>query len=464
MKRDPLLKRVKRFCAVHSFWGPEDLVLVALSGGIDSAVLTHMLLQILGPERLTAMHVNHGIRGEEAERDHLFVEELCRNWGVRLVVKRLDAPAAAEKRGLGLEEAARFVRREALASVAKRIGAECIATGHNLNDHVETMLVKLIQGTGPRGICGMAPRQGPFVRPMLEVPRSEILRYAERMGVPFVSDSTNQDTSYLHNWVRHRVIPLLTERNPGFLQVAKGLSQVTREQVELCDHLTEEAWNRCSGGEEGVVYLELAALAAHHTALQRMVVLRFLNRAFPGRRMTRAHVLQVHSLVQGDAGSFVGVPGGTVVREGDRLVALKVPQRKKGGYKQERVFPCTLEKMGTYRWGGFLWGVRLSEGPVSIDPWRGVALSARLVSLPLLLRCRRPGDRLYRRGVGHKKVKKIMQEKRVPVALRERIPLLVDPSENRVLWVAGLGADSRLAPAPGEPALVIEREEEGSDG
>jgi tRNA(Ile)-lysidine synthase len=183
-------EKVKRFCLDYSLFLPDERVLVALSGGVDSMVLLHILLELLGQDNLVAMHINHCLRGNEAERDCLFVEEACSRWGVPLVVERHSVPDMAKERGLGVEEAARFVRRRALVDAAERFNISRIATGHNLNDHVETMLVKLVQGTGLRGIMGISPRQGPFVRPLLGVSRKEILDYAEKKGIPFVEDST----------------------------------------------------------------------------------------------------------------------------------------------------------------------------------------------------------------------------------------------------------------------------------
>ena len=169
--------------------------------------------------------------------------------------------------------------------------------------------------------------------------------------------------------------------------------------------------------------------------------------------------MQVHGLLDSYAGKAVGVPGGTVLRERGRLVAERVALRELCSQESTQdLGRCVLEGPGEYLWQGVRWRVSISPEPVRLEPNRGVVLSAKGVRFPLVLRCREPGDRIYRRGVGRKKVKKIMQEKGVPMGLRERIPLLVDPSDNRVLWVAGLGADPRLCGSEG-PWVVVEREE-----
>ena len=197
---------------------------------------------------------------------------------------------------------------------AGQIGADRIATGHNLNDHIETMLVKLIQGTGLKGICGMAARKEAFIRPLLGITREEIMGHAVEKMIPFVDDSSNQDPNYLRNWVRHRVIPLLLEKNPGFLSVANSLSLVAKEHMDISEHLAEEAWRTLRSDKEPIS-LNLEGVSKLHPTLQKLVVIKFLKEAFPGHRMSRNHVLQIHKLVQASRGNLVGMPGGTVVRE-----------------------------------------------------------------------------------------------------------------------------------------------------
>ena len=432
--------------------------MVALSGGVDSTVLLHVLLRLLGRERLVAMHVNHMLRGDDALRDQEFVEDLCVRLGIDLEVEQLDVPRIARERGLGVEEAARFARRGALLAQAQALGVGAIATGHNLNDHVETMILKLVQGTGLRGLQGILPRQGAFVRPLLSVHREDILNYACRNELSFVEDRTNLDERHLRNWVRHKVLPLLSERNPNIISVANGLSQIVREHLDLAEDLAEEAWNSISSTRDGVV-LKIPGLMELHPTLQRLVVMRFLKEAFPGHRMSRSHVLQVLELASSNNGSMAGVPGGTVVREGELLRPCPIPVRQLPKSGVEAFEPYFLEREGDYWWGRWNWKVYFVDGKVELPVERGVVLSSSKVSLPLLLRCRRPGDRIYRRGVGHKSVSKIMREKGIPPRERDTLPLLVDPSENRVLWVAELGADPLAMPTEGEPALVVERKE-----
>ncbi len=238
----------------HRMLFPGDGVMAALSGGADSVALLHCLAGLAGEMGffLSACHVNHGIRGEEALRDQRFCEKLCRELGIPLTVEQTDVPAFAAERKLGLEEAARDLRYDCLFQAArewqKRLSpGTCVklATAHTLSDNLETILFSLARGTGLAGLCGIPPvrrteGKPDIIRPLLEVSRTEIEEYCRQKRLDFVVDSTNSDESYTRNKLRHRVIPLLREINPNLEQAAARMAGSLQEDRECLEGLAKD--------------------------------------------------------------------------------------------------------------------------------------------------------------------------------------------------------------------------------
>ncbi|MBQ9719006.1 MAG: tRNA lysidine(34) synthetase TilS, partial [Clostridia bacterium] len=189
-------------------------VIAAYSGGADSSCLLHHLVRWCAGNGVTlaAAHVNHGIRGEDADRDERFCRETCGKLQVPLYVLREDVPALAAQSGRGLEETARSVRYSFFDRVSKELtgspDAAVVATAHNADDHLETVVFNLLRGSGTRGLSGIDPlRDGRFVRPLICDTGAEIRRWCENHRVPYVTDATNADTDYTRNFIRHNIVP-----------------------------------------------------------------------------------------------------------------------------------------------------------------------------------------------------------------------------------------------------------------
>jgi tRNA(Ile)-lysidine synthase len=209
---------------------PGHRVLVAVSGGPDSVCLAHFLAQMARRKGLTLelLHVHHGLRGREADRDAASVEALGRTLGVPARVARAGVKALAKKRGLGLEEAGRKERYRLLAARARRGRFDAVATGHHLDDQAETILLHLLRGTSLEGLGGIAPKRPlapgvELIRPLLPLTRAEVIVYLEQHGLAWREDRTNQDRAFTRNWVRAEVLPLLESRAPG---VKERLSEI----------------------------------------------------------------------------------------------------------------------------------------------------------------------------------------------------------------------------------------------
>ena len=216
---DALMLEIKRYIEANQLIRPGDGVLVGLSGGPDSVFLLYALhtLQARMGFTLRAVHVHHGIRGAEADRDEAFSEKLCAKLDIPFQAVHVAAPAYAAQHGLSLEEAARILRYEALEAVRQQLTqatAAWIAVAHHLDDQAETVLHNLVRGAGLRGLAGMENRRNHVIRPLLSIKREDILKWLKQYDIPYVTDSTNADPHYTRNRIRSTVLPELREINP----------------------------------------------------------------------------------------------------------------------------------------------------------------------------------------------------------------------------------------------------------
>ncbi len=209
------------------------LSIVALSGGADSVALLLGLLHLGQP--LVAAHCNFHLRGEESDADEAFVRQLCEERGVTLYVEHFDTETYAKQQRISIEMAARELRYDFFEKLRQELGAATIAVAHHRDDNVETLLLNLVRGSGLKGLCGMQPQNGFIVRPMLNIPRTEIEAFLKEAQQPFRTDSTNTDTAFKRNKIRHELLPLLRELNPSIDRtLAETITRLNEAQSLLC--------------------------------------------------------------------------------------------------------------------------------------------------------------------------------------------------------------------------------------
>ena len=246
-------RRTAAYIRENALLAPGERVVCALSGGCDSVCLLLLMTALkeeLGLAGVSALHVHHGIRSEEADRDEAFCRKLCGDLGVPLTVRHEDVPALAAESGESLEEAGRHRRLELFAEEAKAQGAK-IAAAHHLNDQAETLLINLARGTGPAGLAGMKPlredsRGFTLIRPLLWASRSETEDYVRAQETGWCEDSTNASGENVRSRLRSEVLPALEELFPGAARHIAALAGKEAEQEAFLDRLAEEALERSS--------------------------------------------------------------------------------------------------------------------------------------------------------------------------------------------------------------------------
>lgn len=322
-----MTEQVMEWIKQEALIAPGDCVVAGISGGADSVCLLLILLELQKTITfdLCAVHVEHGIRGEESREDAAFVEALCGRHAVPCRVYALDVPAYAKSHGLGMEEAARMQRYECYGEEVSRLrekaGSVKVALAHHADDNAETLLFRMARGSGIRGLAGMRPKR-PFVegaeiiRPLLSVLRQDIEQYLNQAGQEYRTDSSNLDLSYSRNRIRHQVLPQLTRVNA---QAVSHINQSARLLGQMADYLREQggalAAECCRWEGAGDCFLNAEALEGCPKLLQSEVVYRVLEAVSgSGRDIGAVHVAAVEELFSRQVGRSVDLPYGVRAR------------------------------------------------------------------------------------------------------------------------------------------------------
>ncbi len=470
--RGDLLDRVVQTINRYSMLEEGDRVGVAVSGGADSVFLIHALLAI-APARgvsLSVLHVNHQLRSEESEADEQFVRELAR---------RLDLPFAASAGPPGpgnLEQAARKIRLRLLEEARGKLGLTKIALGHTRTDQAETVLFRLLRGSGLCGLSAIRPRLHSTIRPLLALSRPEIRAALSESGLSWREDSSNQNERFIRNRLRLTTLPALSRAyNPNLEEALAGTAELS--QIE------EEYWAeqivRLYGGiaTQSVLgpVINVRALADFHLAVKRRLIRHGILLAKESlRSIDRRHVDEVLAIAGSRHGhDRVTIPGVDAIRSFDHLL-LAGPDLM----KEERDYHVRLELGANYRLpfhaGAVGLAIQRKEPPFCVTVENGsrcngeeAFLDSDAISLAastgdLAVRNWQPGDKLHVVGQGSAvKVKTLFQEHKVPLWCRRHWPVLV--ADKEIAWVRGFGADQRFA-APDENSERVRLCFEAGDG
>ena len=291
-------------------------VLCAVSGGADSIYLLHQLKMLESQRKLNifAAHFDHGLRGEESQRDREFTQRQCVALNVPCTIGSGNVAAYAAENHIGTEEAARILRYRFLDETADLLHCDRIATAHTANDNAETVLMNLCRGAGSRGLAGIPPVRGRLIRPLLQTGRDEIISWLSENGIPWVEDSSNSDDTYTRNRFRHCILPLMLEENPSFLEAIGRTTELLRED-DAC--LCREAEGFIQQNYEGNAIPAKALLKLEPAVAAR--VLRIICGS--GLSLERTHALL--RFAKGSERGILELPGQKVLRAKGKLIFEK---------------------------------------------------------------------------------------------------------------------------------------------
>ena len=418
----------KEFTPPHLISGrPESTsILVGFSGGADSSALLRMLYEYsrVSGAQIYAAHINHGIRGEEADRDEEFCRQVCDALGIRLFVLRANLPAISRERGESLETAARNVRYEYFDSLMTEHSIPLLATAHNANDNLETMLFNLCRGTSLSGMCGIPETRpcggGTVIRPILRMSKDRILEFCRENSLPFVTDSTNTDTDYTRNMIRAEIIPALCKINSGAVRNAARLSE-TLYADSLC---LESMKNMFLEGLCENNSIETEKLNGSPDAIVNRALISLYSDITDGGSLESVHVEAMRRLSQNAVPhSSVTLPKGIeAVIENGRLCLRKKEARTE---IEEYSLPLSEGENPISQTNCEIIIVNSQNTKNVYKNSTSMSLASAKIKGELIARSRLPQDKILMGGM-HKSVKKLMCDKKIPIELRSRLPMICD--------------------------------------
>ncbi len=462
MLSSKVIRTLERYRMVR----PGDSVLVALSGGADSVALTALLYELRHPLGISIFlaHLNHGLRAE-ADED----EDFCRSFSERLslpfVSSRVDVGANARRNKRSLEDEGRRARYEFLEARAKELGATRIAVGHTLDDQAETFLLRLLRGSGGRGLSAIHPvKNGRIIRPLIDVRRAEIEAYLDERGLRFREDRSNADPRFLRNRIRHEELPRLTAAyNPRLAESLARTASVLRDEEAWMEAETDAAFAAIGSTSKNEVRLERPLLGAYPVALKRRLVRAAIERVRGLDGISHRHVEDVIALALGRSGRELHLPGLVAEVSFDQLrfressLARNASERGYNGFEYRLSIPARVripECSGTLS-ARIAATKRNPDDPIHPSQGNTVTVGFEGLVPELAVRSPRPGDRFHPLGApGSKPLSRYLMDRKISREVRQRVPLLVRASGpnatgDQILWVVGHGVSesSRVSPS-----------------
>ena len=412
-------------------------VLVGLSGGADSVVLLLFLIEYRkrnGSDfSISAMHVNHGIRGAEADRDEEFSRSLCRDLGVPFFSIKINVPEIAEHLGIGIEEAARNERYSAFSAfISKSDMVKTLSVAHNASDNLETMIFNLTRGSGTKGLSGIPPIRGNVIRPLIYVPKEAIVTLLAENGVQYVTDTTNLSTDYTRNFIRSEIVSRLKSINPAVENAATRLSSILREDDAFIRDIAERVISE--NLLDGVIENKVLAELPNPVFARAVAILASLDGM---NGIDHKHVLEIRDSIN-KRDFRISLPEGRVFLSERGFSRITVPKPREETLQELKYGENYVEALG------ILVVISNDKTHISSNVYNfeiEAKFSSDIMNNGLYLRTRRDGD-CYVYGGMTRKLKKLFNDASIPPTKRDLIPIFSD--KNGIFWVPGFGIRSDL--------------------
>lgn len=418
--------------------------MVSVSGGMDSLSLLHLLYDLREDLRVTlhVFHLNHMIRGEEAEEDMRFVKDFAQKLNLPCTALSFDVSAYVAENRLSLEEGAREVRYMLLEKVADEIKADKIVLGHHRDDNVETFLMRILRGAGAEGLRGILPVRGKCIRPLIEVGKEEIENYCQINNLEFRVDTSNLSLFYERNKIRHKLIPVLEEYNPKFKEIISNTIEILDEENAYLSCLAEECLAKLAEQSKDLIKISSLKLLSLPLAIQRRLARKIIE-LIKGdlRGIEFKHIEKVLEGAAFEEKSFqMDLPGDLVVFSEQKkvVVAKKETLKKPSLFEQVLKVPgkTEIEELRVDLAADFV----DNKGLVIKNDKSIAYLDADKLKFPLKVRTRRLGDRFKPLGMQEeKKLHDFFIDEKVVKRERDRVPLVL--SGEQIVWVVGYRID-----------------------
>ncbi|NDI37051.1 tRNA lysidine(34) synthetase TilS [Chengkuizengella sediminis] len=451
-----LVQNVEKTIKEKHLFEAGEKIIVALSGGPDSMAMLHILhtLSSKWNFKLIAVHINHQFRGIEADQEEMLVHQWCNDLQVPCEIGKIDVPAYIEQTGKNAQAAAREKRYEFLFQIAEQYGSRKITLAHHADDQAETILMRLIRGTGPEGLTGISMRRMEnkmqLIRPLLRIYKSEILTYCHQNHLKFTQDSSNQQKKYFRNEIRLDVIPYLKQYNQKLEKSLNRLSEMMTEEQSYLEQETNRYFKEIIKKNNNGFYFSRKTFISLHIALQRRLIKLILSYLCSDPYSFEYKIIEMCRVaIEQNSTSTMHLDVSEqifFIREYDQVgfSNQKMNQDLSFSYKIEE----NTKQLEVFEANVLFEFAEQLVSKVDLD----ILIKGRLNSevifdmnqlfFPLSIRNRKLGDRMQIKGLnGTKKVKDIFIDEKIPPSKREKIPLLVD-AKQQVLWIPGIRVSS----------------------
>jgi tRNA(Ile)-lysidine synthase len=448
-----VLQTIKKYNMIN----PSDCVIIGVSGGADSVCLLSILNKLKEDLEFNiyGIHLHHGIRGEDANRDAQYVEDLCRKLNIPCEVIFRDIPKEAMAQKISVEEAGRNARYSLFKERANRFKNGKIAIAHHKNDQAETILHNIIRGSGLKGLGGMKPVRDNIIRPLFECSREEIENYCFNNKIEYKQDYTNAIDTYTRNKIRLNLIPDISKNyNPNIVNGLFQMGELLREDEAYMTMQVEQAYKDSRiQSKEGTIELSVEALLLMHRAIRKRVYRRaFVDMGASLKDIENKHINRVDELIYYTTGKQIHLPGNMIASRNYQTIELGRTRELLKGYEYNIAsdsFEGYIKECSTYVEISTFGKTRDNDFPKKIyTKW----FDYDKIKCNLAIRTRKTGDYIMLKGIhegqkGKKKIKDYFIDNKIPRDIRDEVPLVADG--NNIMWVVGyrMSEDYKVSPA-----------------
>lgn len=436
-----MLAKVTKTLKKYNMLTQGEKVVVGVSGGADSIAMLYALNELIeyGLELIVA-HLNHGIRGDEAKRDADFVKETAKTLGLTFVYGEVDTVKYKEEQGLSLEDAARTLRYKFFDQVLSKHYATKLATAHTLDDQAETVLMRLIRGSGSKGLSGIPPISNNIIRPLIDNSRKEIEEFLRSKNVSWINDSTNESNEFLRNKIRHDLIPELETYNPQIKETLSRTADILRSEEKFISSEALKHFEETFSTNKSELIGNLAYYRNIDKPL-RFTLLRLAIERIAGslKNISSLHITTADDFLLSDSVSGeIEISEGVVIVKGyDTILVTKKSEL-------EHEFKYSIQNPGKWGFPEFEVEVSIVKTDTLDENNESMAyFDPNTVSFPIEARNFQPGDRFSPLGMASsKKLQDYFTDIKLPQFLRSRVPIFI--SNGEIMWVGGIRIDDRF--------------------
>lgn len=435
-----MLEQFEQFRQTKNIFRSSNNILLAVSGGIDSVVMLDIFTRM--EYSIAVAHCNFQLRGKESDDDQAFVADLCRKTELRLYTKKFETSLYAREKGISIQMAARDLRYEWLTGLREEENFDLIATGHNLNDSVETILINLARGTGIKGLTGISPVSGHIIRPLLFATRQMISRYAKENNISYREDSSNIQTRYTRNKIRHNVIPVLKEINPSVLHSISESSEFLKSAQLIYEQTIENKRKEIIKYDNKSSYIDISDLYRLDPPGT------WIYELFRDYHFGKHQVADILHLLDAETGKQLISDTHILTRDRERIL---ISPRGTTEFRPLKISSLAgLKNISLFKSVDI---IDVGDLQISDDP-SFAYLDAGLIDYPLTIRRWREGDFFQPLGMkGRKKISDFLIDTKTSLPEKDRT--LVLAMDKQIIWLIGRRIDDRFKVSSSSSEVLV---------